>query len=159
MVKKCACLLSSLFFSMCPILRAGSNFVDPEKPQHTLRHCKFLSLSQTIDRNLNQNQLDFQFDLPDQIQSSEAMRKRLSLALPRNSRNIPCYPLPPFRINNTRTFRVSLYLGKNDRVLLYNITSKPRSSGSPNQVSVDYSNLLVKRGGSVIVSWKVESRF
>lgn len=100
---------------MCPTLRAGSNFADPDKPQHTLRQCKFLSLSQTIERDLHQDHLEFRFDLPDQIQLSEAMRKRLSLALPRNSRSVPCYPLPPSFSNQQCSYLQSLFIPWKDK--------------------------------------------
>jgi hypothetical protein len=100
-----------LYYSMCPVLQSRNNFADTE-PQYSAKECKFLSLSQTFDMDLEQ--LDFHFEVPHLIQLSDAMRKRLTLAK-RSNESAQGYPLPPSFSSQHHSYLQTLFIPWKER--------------------------------------------
>lgn len=92
--------------SLCPTYHSGNNFMDPEKPNYTLKQCQFLALSHTFDQHPDHYQT-FRFEVPHYIDLSEAMRKRLGL---QRSRLPTRYRLPPSFAEESSSYLQSIFI-------------------------------------------------
>lgn len=93
------------------MLGSRNNFADTE-PQYTAKECKFLSLTQTFDMDLSRP--EFHFEVPNQIELSDAMRRRLTLAQ-RSSDHTLSYPLPPSFSSKHHSYLQMLFIPWKER--------------------------------------------